>query len=109
MTAAADQNVRHPAVAGRFYPGAADELARDVRDRLSRAKRILRQHLAVMAPHAGYVYSGDLAALAFADTIVPRRVIVLAPNHTGLGQRGAVWAEGAFVMPDGTIPVDEEI
>src|SRR5690348_13777282 len=105
MTAAADPNVRVPAVAGSFYPGDADALTRDVRDRLTRAARTPRRHLALLAPHAGYVYSGDLAALAFADTVVPRRVIVLAPNHTGLGRRGALWARGAFSLPGGPIPI----
>jgi AmmeMemoRadiSam system protein B len=100
---------RAPAVAGLFYPGDADELRRDVDARLARAARTPRRHLALLAPHAGYVYSGDVAAAAFADTIVPRRVIVLAPNHTGLGRRGAVWARGAFALPGGDVPVDERL
>jgi AmmeMemoRadiSam system protein B len=107
VAAAADR--RAPAAAGTFYPEDADELQRDVAYRLARAARNPRRHLALMAPHAGYVYSGDVAAKAFADTDVPQRVIVLAPNHTGLGKRGAVWAKGAFVLPGYEIPVDEPL
>jgi hypothetical protein len=45
----------------------------------------------------------------FADTVVPRRVVVLAPNHTGRGARAAVWARGAFALPGDSVPVDEEL
>jgi AmmeMemoRadiSam system protein B len=100
---------RAPAAAGTFYPADGGELYRDVGERLARAARTPRRHLALMAPHAGYVYSGDVAAHAFADTEVPARVVVLAPNHTGSGRRGAVWDHGAFAMPGGDIPVDEEL
>jgi AmmeMemoRadiSam system protein B len=68
-----------------------------------------RRHLAVMAPHAGYVYSGGVAGTVFAATEVPRRVVVMAPNHTGRGARGSVWSRGAFGVPGATIPVDEEL
>ena len=101
--------VRAPAVAGRFYPGDAATLATDVDARLSRAARTPRRHLAVLVPHAGYVYSGDVAAKVFADTAVPRRVIVLSPNHTGEGERGAIWPRGAFAIPGSQIPVDEAL
>jgi AmmeMemoRadiSam system protein B len=101
--------LRAPAVAGRFYPGDASELERDVDQYLRRAGRTPRPHLAVMAPHAGYVYSGGVAGVVFADTEVPRRVIVLAPNHTGRGRPGALWPDGAFVLPGARVPVDAEL
>src|SRR5947209_8833533 len=103
-------DVRQPAVSGRFYPARADELRAEVVKFLGgEATGGGRRHHGVVAPHAGYVYSGPVAGKVFADTIVPRRVIVLAPNHTGRGARAAVWARGAFALPGDQVPVDEEL
>jgi hypothetical protein len=100
-------DVRLPAVAGRFYPGDGPGLARQVADLMPAGSP--ERLIAVMAPHAGYVYSGGVAGAVFAATDVPRRVVVMAPNHTGFGARGAVWAKGTFSMPGFTVPVDEEL
>jgi AmmeMemoRadiSam system protein B len=106
----ASVDVRPPAVAGRFYPGSADELAVEVARCLGTAAPGAGQrHVAVVAPHAGYVYSGAIAGRVFAATAVPRRVVVLAPNHTGRGARVAVWPRGAFLLPGAEVPVDEEL
>ncbi len=106
--AGARLDVRQPAVSGRFYPAGADELGAEVRKLLG-APGAGKHHVAVVAPHAGYVYSGPIAGKVFADTAVPRRVIVLAPNHTGRGARAAVWPRGAFALPGDEVPVDEEL
>jgi AmmeMemoRadiSam system protein B len=100
-------DVRPPAVAGRFYPGDGPGLEKAVAQLLP--ERAPERLVAVMAPHAGYVYSGGVAGAVFAATEVPRRVVVLAPNHTGDGARGAVWQKGAFALPGATVPVDEEL
>ncbi|MCU1277573.1 MAG: hypothetical protein JWM53_1119 [bacterium] len=103
-------DVRRPAVAGRFYPEDPDELRAEVVTFLGgEATGGGRAHVGVVAPHAGYVYSGPIAGRVFADTIVPRRVVLLAPNHTGRGARAAVWARGAFALPGDEVPVDEEL
>src|SRR5262249_19189697 len=99
--------LRKPAVAGRFYPGDASGLAGMVRQLMPSSPG--ERHLAVMAPHAGHGYFRQGAGTVFAGTLVPRRVVVLAPNHTGRGARGSVWARGAFELPGATIPVDEEL
>ncbi len=95
-------------MAGRFYPGDAAVLDAEV-TRLLATWAAPRPRLAVMAPHAGYVYSGPIAGRNFAATAVPRRVIVLAPNHTGRGARAAVWARGALALPGDAVPVDEAL
>jgi MEMO1 family protein len=100
---------RPPAVAGTFYPDDAEVLAAQVGGFLDAAGKTPRRHLAVMAPHAGYVYSGGVAGAVFADTAVPERVIVLAPNHTGRGEACALWPAGAFALPGYDVPVDEAL
>ncbi len=102
--------VRQPAVAGLFYPGQPAQLLSAVRELLAAVRAEPRAALAAVAPHAGYAYSGRTAAEVFARLEVPRRCIVLAPNHTGLGdaaQGGSVYAVGSFVTPAGEVPVDE--
>jgi hypothetical protein len=101
--------LRPPAVAGRFYPADPATLAREVEAHLGTATAKPRPRLAVVAPHAGYVYSGKVAGAVFAATEVPRKVVVLAPNHTGLGRGVAVWPSGAFALPGGEVPIDEAI
>ena len=100
--------VRAPAVAGRFYPGDADSLTREVA-RLLGEPRPTRTALGVVAPHAGYIYSGALAGQTFAQVEVPPRVIVLAPNHTGMGSPVSVIAAGEFRLPGAVAPIDEEL
>jgi AmmeMemoRadiSam system protein B len=59
-----------------------------------------------MCPHAGWVYSGKLAARTLAEVRVPARVVVMCPNHTGRGARVSVMAEGAWRLPGATVPID---
>jgi MEMO1 family protein len=102
---------RHAAVAGKFYPDDPTTLDADVQRYLAAAGPA-RRRIAVLAPHAGYVYSGGVAGRVFGATEVPKRVVVLAPNHTGRGRLdgGAVWARGAFELPGGaSVAVDEEL
>ena len=99
---------RMPAVAGSFYPDDPAQLERQVADFLTGAPPPRRVR-ACMAPHAGYVYSGSLAGRTFAAVEVPRRVIVLGPNHTGRGRRVAVVPDGVFRMPGGDVPIDAEL
>jgi AmmeMemoRadiSam system protein B len=102
--------VRQPAVAGLFYPGQPALLVAAVHDLLAAVRAEAGPAVAAVAPHAGYVYSGRTAAEVFARLDVPRRCIVLAPNHTGLGDAahgGSVFAVGVLVTPAGDVPVDE--
>jgi len=105
------RTIRPPAVAGRFYPGDRSKLDREVSDFLDRGLGDTAPRVAagVMAPHAGYVYSGGVAGQVFARVEVPERVIVLCPNHTGMGRRIAVVDEGAFRIPGRDIPIDEPL
>jgi len=101
---------RPPAVAGRFYPGDAVELGREVDDHLAagRAGEPVRA-LALVAPHAGYMYSGGVAGQVFARVAVPERVVVMGPNHTGRGERISVVPAGAYQVPGGAVAIDEQL
>jgi MEMO1 family protein len=100
---------REPAVAGRFYPRDGAQLAAEVTRLLGGDGAVPRRVIGVLAPHAGYVYSGAVAGATYARVAVPARAIVLGPNHTGLGARGALWPGGAFATPLGRIPVDDAL
>lgn len=96
---------REPAVAGRFYPADPGALRRDLDRFLAPGGEKVRA-VGVVAPHAGYVYSGAIAGAVYARVEVPRRVIVLGPNHTGMGTPAALWPGGAWRLPGGDVPVD---
>ena len=103
-----NEPLRHPAVAGRFYPGAAPDLEREVTGYLSGDQDPVRAVGAVM-PHAGYIYSGAVAGETAAAIRIPREVIILGPNHTGLGPAVSVFPGGHWRMPFGDVPVNDEL
>ena len=87
--------VREPAVAGQFYPESPTELRREL-EAFLRPGGIKVRALGVIAPHAGYIYSGAVAGAVYAHIEVPRRVIVLCPNHTGMGSPLAIMRRACF-------------
>jgi AmmeMemoRadiSam system protein B len=90
--------LRQAAVAGRFYPGDADDLRAEALAYLSPAGAADRAPLRAwgcIAPHAGYVYSGHVAGAVFARVEVPNSCILMCPNHTGVGRALAMMSEGA--------------
>ena len=104
--------MRPPAVSGRFYPGTRAELTRAVDELLAAVRPGAHPAGArgAVAPHAGYVYSGMTAAHVFARLRVPRVVVILAPNHTGVCHApggASLWETGAFATPLGDVPVDD--
>jgi MEMO1 family protein len=101
--------LRHPAVAGRFYPRDAEDLRAEVRGYLSRAERTVTRAIGCIAPHAGYMYSGHVAGAVFARIEVPERCVVLCPNHTGMGRALAIMSEGAWETPLGEVPIDADL
>jgi hypothetical protein len=62
-----------------------------------------------MVPHAGYLYSGRVAAATFAAIRLPRRFVLLGPNHTGLGQPIAIMDEGSWSLPAGEAEIDASL
>jgi AmmeMemoRadiSam system protein B len=96
---------RHPAVAGRFYPRDGDTLLKDVQAYLSTQAATIPA-LGCVVPHAGYIYSGAVAGAVYAQIDVPRRCLVLCPNHTGKGRPLAIMSQGVWETPLGEVPID---
>jgi hypothetical protein len=100
--------VRPPVVAGRFYPREAQELLREVRGYTAVEGQKISA-IGCVAPHAGYMYSGHVAGAVYARLELPRRFIILCPNHTGVGEPLAVMSDGAWQTPLGEAPVDSDL
>lgn len=101
--------IRSPAVAHQFYPGEAAALRRMIAELTPAAGPGKKKALAVVAPHAGYIYSGRVAAETFARVEVPRDVVLLGPNHHGYGAPIALMRDGSWEMPLGTVPINQEL
>ena len=100
--------VRHPAVAGKFYPQNPAVLLADVQSYLSPPQEAVTA-LGCVVPHAGYMYSGRIAGAVFARLEIPRRCILMCPNHTGMGHPVSIMSTGAWETPLGSVPIDSDL
>ncbi|MBI5096021.1 MAG: AmmeMemoRadiSam system protein B [Candidatus Hydrogenedentes bacterium] len=104
--------IRKPAVAGRFYPSDPVELQEMVDRYIKQAEVTAAPDRAacIVAPHAGYVYSGPTAGFVYARILgkQPGRVILLGCSHRYPIETASVFTRGAFETPVGCFPVDEE-
>ena len=107
--------IRHPAVAGMFYPAERDALERQLAHFLSEAGNAAPSSAppkAIIGPHAGYVYSGPVAARAYARLAAARgqisRVVLIGPSHYVAFRGLAVDTAEAWAMPLGMVPLDTE-
>ena len=109
-------SVRKAAVAGTFYPGSAEKLKEAVRRLLAEAAGTSEAALpvpkALIVPHAGYIYSGPIAASAY-STLAPargriRRVVILGPSHRVYVRGLAFPQDTEFETPLGRLTVSEE-
>src|SRR5579864_6042081 len=100
--------LRQPAVAGRFYPADPAVLRADVKSYLSPPHKRVRA-IGCIVPHAGYIYSGQVAGAVFSRIEIPQRSIVLCPNHTGRGHPLAVMSAGEGTTPPGTVAIDTDL
>ncbi|HLB87657.1 MAG TPA: AmmeMemoRadiSam system protein B [Terriglobales bacterium] len=101
-------SVRHPAVAGRFYPRDPDTLMADVQSYISAPEETIPA-LGCIVPHAGYIYSGHVAGAVYARLHIPKRCILLCPNHTGMGRPLSIMSDGAWETPLGSVPIDSAL
>ncbi len=100
--------IRQPAVAGQFYEAAPSRLQADVA-RYSDPTAVRHPVLAAICPHAGLLYSGPVAGAVYSRVLVPPTVILIGPNHTGMGPAVSVYPEGAWRMPDAEVPVHDTL
>lgn len=100
--------VRSAVVAGQFYPRQKKNLYETIRSLIPPVSEEI-ESIAVMSPHAGYIYSGKVAATTFSKTKIPEEVIILGPNHQGYGHPAAVYARGAWETPLGKTDIAEPL
>ncbi len=114
--------VRRPAVSGMFYAGTAKELEAQIewcfKHELgpgaipSVNSKGPREIVAIVAPHAGYYYSGPVAAHAYGELAndgIFDTAVILGPNHTGYGHPVSLWAGAAWSTPLGEVEIDKEL
>jgi len=102
--------LRLPAVAGQFYPADPRELTRLIRKFSAEDPGVKKTHVrACLVPHAGYIYSGDVAGAVFARMILPKQILVLGVRHSPMGEDLAILSEGPWRTPLGDAPVDEPL
>ncbi len=104
------ENIREPAVAGAFYPSDPDALSDDVRGYLKKAEKEALEGnvIALISPHAGYAYSGQVAAYAYklVEGMDFDDVVVIAPSHRLPFEGASIYHRGGFRTPLGVIPID---
>ena len=99
---------RMPAVAGSFYPETEQGLRSELKKLLS-GPADRKQAIGLIVPHAGYIFSGAIAATGYQAVDIPATVLLLGPNHQGLGPQASIYARGSWQTPLGNLPVAETL
>ena len=107
------KEIREPAVAGTFYPDKPEILQRDLSKYFENAKKekLEGEIVALVSPHAGYTYSGQVAAYAY-KLIEGKNfesVVVVAPSHHALFKGASLYDRGGYRTPLGVVPVDVDL
>lgn len=99
---------RQPVVAGRYYPEDEGALRDRVRALLGE-EPVDEPAVVAVAPHGSLDYSGSVSGAVYARCRVAPIVVVLCPNHTSVGPRGAIMTRGSWRVPGASIPVDSTL
>ena len=102
---------RPPAVAGSFYEASPERLREQVEGCLAAnpKPKAKERFIGAVVPHAGLMYSGHVAAAFYAAAALPKRFIILCPNHTGFGHHAAINSEGEWQTPLGKVSIDSPL
>jgi AmmeMemoRadiSam system protein B/AmmeMemoRadiSam system protein A len=100
--------IRHPVVAGQFYPGSDSQL-RAMIETLVDEKIQKEEVIGLLIPHAGYIYSGPVAGAAISRIKFKDTFIIIGPSHTGMGKPFSVMTEGTWQTPLGEVEIDSEL
>ncbi len=99
---------RKAVVAGQFYPANQKSLLRQIEELID--KQAQKQDvLAVIMPHAGYIYSGPVAGKTISQVKINNTALILGPNHTGLGGPYNLISSGTWSTPLGEVPINENL
>ncbi len=113
--------MRPPAVAGQFYAGTKPALLKQIQNcytskhgpgRIPKVKAGHRKLVGMVAPHAGYMYSGPVAAHGFArlaEDGMPKSIVIIGTNHTSTGSGVSMMTYGSWRTPLGEVPIDLEL
>ncbi len=99
---------RQPAVAGQFYQRSEEGLRQQVQGFLVPGVEKVTA-LGIVSPHAGLMYSGAVAGAVYSRLSLPETIVLLGPNHTGLGAPLSLMSEGSWETPLGSVPIDSDL
>lgn len=100
--------LREPAVAGMFYEKDAPALKKRLARYITEKPNKIRAK-AIIVPHAGYIYSGQVAGEVYSSVEIPDIIILLGPNHTGAGVPVSVMNSGEWRTPLGDVKINEPL
>lgn len=104
--------VRQPVVAGQFYPSDPEGLKKQIEGfpkENAAVDNIQREAIACLLPHAGYIYSGSVAYNVVSSLKIKDNLIILGPNHTGIGSPFSIFDEGSWVTPLGSLEINTSL
>jgi len=99
---------RQPAVAGQFYPGDEKGLKRELERYIVKGQKKVTA-LGALAPHAGYMYSGAVAGAVYSRIEIPDLIVIMCPNHSGLGARASIMLNGTWEIPGASVPIHSQL
>lgn len=97
--------IRKPAVAGQFYSSTPSALTDEVKRYIDVDAEKVRA-IGILSPHAGLMYSGQVAGAVYSRLEFPGTFVLLGPNHTGLGKPVSMMSSGMWQIPTGDVEID---